>query len=502
MFRSLNADKDTYITDKFVDGVRAISGNVGIAGSLDLFKLYGITTSGSNKVPLTELSRILLHFDLEPIRELSNSGKINISHPSFRCHLNLKDVYGGQTTPNEFTVSVFPLSASFDEGFGKDTAYFSDKDVCNFLSSSKNSVWFITGCGLGGGATSQVDYITSTISLASIESNQYFKTGEEDLFIDVTQIISSTLSGEIPDAGFRLSLTSSIESDTHTYFVKRFGSRHSFDETKRPRLIVRFDDSIEDDTSNLYFDVSSSLFFNNYAYGQPTNILSSSQEVTGLNCLLLEMKTQVSGIGNYSLFFTGSQHSAGANFYEGVYSASIFIPSSDTALVTNLLQSGSIDFTPIWGSLDKTIQYLTGSKIKVRPQIRSSKKLSPQRFTVSVLGISADYTKDQDVFIRVNIFDNNDPLIISKKLPVITPGVVVRNCYYAIRDQQTNEYVIPFDTVYKSTKVSSDSEGMYFLFNTSALVTSRYYVIDIMILVDGTQQKYLNASEPFRIKKL
>jgi hypothetical protein len=502
MFRSLKADKDTYVTDKFVDGIRAISGNVGIAGSLDLFKLYGITTSGSNKTPLTELSRILLHFDLDPLRSLSNSGKIDIGHPSFKCHLNLKDVYGGQTTPNEFTVSVFPLSASFDEGFGKDTAYFFDKDVCNFLSSSKNVGWFLTGCGLGGGATTQSDYITSSLSIPNIETKQYFKTGEEDLNIDVTQIISATLSGELPDSGFRLSFTSSLETDVHTYFVKRFGSRHSFDETKRPRLLMRFDDSIEDDTSNLYLDVSSSLFFNNYAYGQPKNLLSSSQEVTGSNCVLLELKTQVSGVGSYSLFFTGSQHAVGANYYSGIYSASIFVPSTDTNLSINLLQSGSVSFTPIWSSLDRTVSYLTGSKIKAHPQIRTSKRLSPQRFTVSVLGISTDYVQDQDAFIRVNLFDKNDPQIIAKKLPVVTPSAVVRNCYYAIRDQQTNEYIVPFDDVYNSTKVSSDSEGMYFTFNTSALVASRYYVIDLMILVDGTQQKYLNASEPFRIKKL
>lgn len=504
MFRSIKADKDSYITDKFVNGVRAVSGNVGIAGSLDLFKLYGITFvgTGSNKVPQTELSRILLHFDLEEIRNLSGSRKIDITHPSFKCHMSLKDVYGGQTTPSDFTVSVFPLSSSFDEGFGKDTAYYGDRDICNFISASKNSSWFVSGCGLACDASSVGDYITSSLSIPNIDAKQYFKSGEEDLLVDVTHLISATLSGEIPDNGFRLSFTSSLESDVHTYFVKRFGSRHSFDETKRPSLLMRFDDSIEDDTTNLFLDVSSSLFLYNYAYGQPKNLLSSSQSVVGTNCLLLQLKTQVSGVGSYSLFFTGSQHAFGTNYAEGIYSASVYISSNDPNIRTNLLQTGSVKFTPIWSSLDGTIAYLTGSTVIANAPKTSTKILNPQRYTISVTGMSDEYTAEQDVFLRAYFFDQDDPQIISRKLPVILPGSVLRNCYYAIRDVQTNLYAVPFDTVYNSTKLSSDSDGMYFTFNTSALIPTREYTIDIMIIVNGIQQKYLDVNPPFRIKKL
>ena len=174
MFRSINADKDTYITNKYVDGIRAVSGNVGIAGSLDLFKLYGINFAGtgSNKIPQNELSRIFVHFDLDSIRNLHESGRIDINHESFKCHLLLKDVYGGQTTPADFTVSVFPLSASFAEGFGKDTAYYSDKDVCNFLSSSKSSGWFLTGCALACFSNTSGDYISSSTSIVNTEVTQ------------------------------------------------------------------------------------------------------------------------------------------------------------------------------------------------------------------------------------------------------------------------------------------------------------------------------------------
>ena len=126
MLKILKSDKDTYITNKVIKGKRQLNANVGLAGTLDLFKLYGASLSGSFKN--TELSRILIHFDLDPLRSLISSGKIDINDPSFWCKLHLKDVYGSQPTPTNFQVSVFPLSASFDEGIGRNVTYYSDYD--------------------------------------------------------------------------------------------------------------------------------------------------------------------------------------------------------------------------------------------------------------------------------------------------------------------------------------------------------------------------------------
>lgn len=506
MFRILKADKDTYITNKYVDGKPAVSGNVGIAGTLDLFKLYGITivTSGTTKTPKTELTRILVHFDLDPLRDLVTANKVDLSHSSFKCFMNLKDVYGGQPTPSNFTVDIFPLSASFAEGLGKDTAYYSDKDTANFLSASSTALWAGEGCTSACFSTGSGDYITSSVTIPSTKVSQTFVTGQEDLLVDVTSIVSATIKGDLPDAGFRISFTGDIESNLQTYFVKRFASRHAYDESKRPKMLIKFDDSILDDTTNLYLDSpsSSSLFLYNYVQNQLTNLVSASSSVTGSNCILLELQTEVSGVGTYRLYFTGSQHTYGSISATGIYSASVGLPLSNANLKTNFLQSGSVTFTPIWSSLDKKVAYVTGSSIVAYGPERITKRLNPRRYTVSVVGIGYDYSESEEVTMRVNIFDQNSPIIIAKRTPVELPGVVLKNSHYAVRNAVTDEYVIPFDTVTNSTKLSSDSNGMYFSFNTSALTPLNSYVIDIMIPVDGLQQKYLNASQTFRIMKL
>jgi hypothetical protein len=433
-----------------------------------------------------------------------DGNKVDIAHSSFKCFLNLKDVYGGQTTPSNFNVDIFPLSASFTEGVGKDTAYYVDEDRCNFISASTTAAWFGIGCTSACFSTGSGDYITSSITIADTKVSQTFVTGEEDLFVDVTSIISATLKNDLPDSGFRISYPSTLEDDQKTYFVKRFGSRHSYDESKRPKLVVKFDDSIQDDTSNLYLDspAASNLFLYNYSNGQLTNLNFNNSEVTGSNCVLLKLQTEVTGVGTYTLYFTGSQHSFGSNYSTGIYYAPVTLPLSNTNLRTTFEQTGSISFKSSWLSLDESLAFVSGSTVKALGPERTTQRLSPRRYTVNALGTSSDYSEEEDVTMRVNIFDANSPIMIAQRLPVITPSIILRNSYYAIRNHSTDEYEVPFDTTHNSTRLSSDSAGMYFTFNTSALTSLQTYVIDVMITVEGKQQKYFNASAPFRIVKI
>jgi hypothetical protein len=83
MFKVFKADKDAYITNKVIknDVSSSFKSNVGIAGTLDLFKLYGMTLSGTK--PNRELSRLLVHFDISGLRDLVYSGAIDYTHDSF-----------------------------------------------------------------------------------------------------------------------------------------------------------------------------------------------------------------------------------------------------------------------------------------------------------------------------------------------------------------------------------------------------------------------------------
>lgn len=503
MYRIVKADKDTYITNKIVKNVQKTKSNVGGAATLDLFKLNVITHSGS--LPNQEKSRLLIHFDLDPLRELIQTKKLDFNSPSFWCKLNLKDVYGGQPTPADFTVSIFPLSASFEEGLGKDVVFFSDSDISNWITASLGANWFITGCSkpcdsqIGGG-----DYITSSFSINDTKVQQYFKTGEEDLLVDVTHIISATLSGEIPDEGFRISFDETIENNEKTYFVKRFGSSAVYNETKQPRLIYGFDDSTTDDSQNLIFDKSCNLFLRNYAAGSLTNILSGSAltEITGTNSLLLKLSTTAVS-GGYTLYFTGSQYSysnSSLAYVDGTYFAPIVINSFDPNIAQVLLSSSSINFAPVWISLDGTVVYNSGSLVTFNKPSRLSSTRS-KKYVISVLNVKDSYkVNDSPALVNVNIFDQTSPLLTVVKLPVELVGTVVNDVFYEVRDANTDEIVIPHDAPHNATKVSADANGMYFEFDPSSLFVNHTYVIDIVINTDGRKTKYKNVSQAFKIE--
>ena len=500
MRKVLFADKDAYITNKIVKSTPAVSSNTGIAGSLDLFKVYTLNASGTS--PTRDVSRALVHFDLSSLKKDVEDGEVDINDSSFWCTMKFRDVYGGQPNPVNFTVDVYPLSSSFEEGFGKDVSYYADNDVANWISSSFGNSWFVTGCGLDTTADTPGDYITGSSLIPSTRIQQFFKNGTEDLVVDVTSIVSATLAGDIPDEGYRLSFTPEIESDDRTYFVKRFGSRHAYNESKRPIIEYGFDDSITDDTLNLHLDANCRINLYNYTSGELQNIFSGSSEVSGSNCLLLCLTTdRVDGSGSYSLYFTGSQQTRGSNLLEGSYYSNLSVSSSDEVIAEKLGVSSSISFSQAWLSLDNSLTYSLGNTLYVKRASRGSKFKGINKYTVSVTNVRNSYSREEKVTLRVNVQDYSDPLIKTVRLPVELPGIVLKKAFYRIRDTVTGEVAIPFDEAKNSTRISSDDSGMFFEFYTSPLISGRSYVIDVMLSSPhGEKVIFSDASSPFRIE--
>ncbi len=138
MYRILSASKDAYITNKIINGTfKATDANTGQAGTLDLFKIYDESSLSGDDRKQTEISRLLLKFNISEISDMQSKGKIDINHSTFKCLVGLHDVYGGQTTPSNFDIILFPLSQSFDEGSGYDVSSFRDIDSCNFVTASQ-----------------------------------------------------------------------------------------------------------------------------------------------------------------------------------------------------------------------------------------------------------------------------------------------------------------------------------------------------------------------------
>jgi len=502
MFKLLKATRDGYITNKIVlNRFRAKDANVGKAGTLDLFKLHDESRSGSAANP-QELSRLLVKFDLDPLRALTGS-VLDYTDSSFNCTLKMRDVVGGQTLPSNFSMMLYPLSKSFDEGIGRDVASFSDVDVANFLTASVTdgvvSLWTTEGADKKGllGSTN-IDVISSGnlgAGVVDLWLTQSFTAGDEDLSMDVTTLVSATLAGQLPDQGFRLSFSGSQETDSETRFVKRFISRHSHAQPhKVPTIEVKYNDSLQDHHNIFYFDLSGSLFFNSFERGQPANIASGSSltRITGNDSVHLTLNS-----GSYSFTVSGSQHSVGSNFVTGVYSASFAIPSTDATLLTEIQNAGSATFTEVWGSVDGTVAYSSSSLVILEAD-RSAFAYASEALHVTLPNSRAEYNSTEQARIRVHAIDHDDDsTIVFRKLPRVRPSKIFTKMHYRVRDAHDSEIVIPFDTTYNSTLLSTDSDGMYFDLHVDSLVVGAVYTFDF--LVEGASDTIIKSIGRFRV---
>jgi len=482
----VTASADTYITDKLVDSQRAVSGNVGRAGTLDIFKLYDESYQVTGAI---ELSRALIEFDYGRLKSLSSS---SLDLSNFRAVLRMKNVSTGQPVPSNFTLSLFPLASSFIEGMGRDVVSFSDVGTANYLSSSVDNPWFSEGCSAGGLlGSNDIDYIASGNfadgnGLRSLEKNQKFLVGNEDLEIDVTELVSASLANQIPVSGFRLSFTGSEETDDVTRFVKRFASRHVKDETIRPKIFVYFDDSREDNRKGMVFDVSGTLYLTNTIRNSRANFVSGSSlsPVSGENCILLSLST-----GSYFAYFTGSQDKY-TSYASGVYYAPCIITSNDSGIVSgttklsdHIAASGSVIFTERWTSLDGNVIFRSGS-ITIRKEDGETSFYSEEKLVAHCSG-PPSAPPDRLVLVRVRFFDLALEQESSKFSQKVTPAQIV-NALYRVIDVNSGKVIIDFDST--GTKMSLDENGNFFTFYSDMMPYGRPVTLEFLVTYNGNQK--------------
>ena len=502
MYRIINADKDAYITNKITNTVfRAKDANTGAAGTLDLFKLYDENTITGESTPI-ELSRILLHFDLTDISSSYVDGEFDIASPDFKCEIKLHDVYGGQTTPSNFKIIAYPLAKEFDEGIGRSIIRFEDLDVCNYLTASVSLstpvTWSQEGASkLGGIAAGSNNDIFASGSFGAgfinLFATQSFSTGEEDLLLDVTSAVSGVLTNQIGDYGFRISFSGSEETDSTTRFVKRFASRNTVNASKKPKLIVTYNDLIQDATQNFEFSTTNTLFLNSFGKSTHSNILSGSSltELTGANCLKILVKT-----GSIEKTFSGSQNSFGSVFTTGVYSSSFLISEFDTSLQSHILTSGSIPFNVYWKSNDLSVIFATTFFTASRPE-RTSFDQNPERFFVNIINMKTAYKQSEKIRFKLYVEDFNR-VISYVKVPIEKSSIILNEIYFQIRDFENNEIIIPFDD--PGTRISNDSTTHYFDIFMSSLLKGQIYTFEFKIVNKGEDIFLRDTAAKFRIE--
>jgi hypothetical protein len=190
------ANKDTTITNAFKPNnlVRATGSNMGLTDSMEIFSLYGHQASGS-----TELSRALLQFPITDLSTDRTNGDLPVSG-SVNFYLRMFNAEHPFTLPKEYTLSVFPMLASWEEGHGVDADEYShvtyDKEGANWVRREGVTSWTEPG----GDFDHNSEFVAD------------FNTGEEDLEIDITSLVEDWIAGTVTNNGLMLKLSGTYEA--------------------------------------------------------------------------------------------------------------------------------------------------------------------------------------------------------------------------------------------------------------------------------------------------
>ena len=102
--------------------------------------------------------------------------------------------------------------------------------------------------------------------------------------------------------------------------------------------------------------------------------------------------------------------------------------------------------------------------------------------------------------IKIRVFsEDRDRAVVFKKLPREKKSQLYHRMHYRVRDFQTDDIIIDFDTTSNSTRLSTDSNGMYFEFYVDSLPKGRTYVFDFLIKKAGFDTIITDAASKFRV---
>lgn len=468
--KQYTASADTTITNAFKANLtaRGVSANMGQSDILEVFKIFGQASSGSQ-----ELSRVLIKFPIESIVSDRTSNLIPASG-SVKFFLNLYNAKHSTTVPKNYTLSILAASSSWDEGQGLDMEEYSDYGTAN---------WIIRQSSSGGGTSSWST--AGGDSYATPAFSQSFINGTEDISVDVTTLVEQWLTGSKQNDGFLIRLTSSIEASFESYYTKRFFARGTEFFFKRPKIEARWDSARRDNRGLFYASSSASdsnintIFLYNVVRGQLRNIPTVS---TG-NIYVRVYDDPISG----SILTASQNPVTGGWVSTGIYSASFALNTTASEVFDR------------WFNSALTTCYHTGS-ITI-DQYEAQDYDVTNNYVISLINGKPNYATSEGARFRFFIRNKDwNPTIYTVATSEME-NLTVESASYKIVRASDNTRVIEYGTGSTlHTIMSYDVSGNYFDLDMSILEPDYKYQIYLSFFDSQTNSwKEQKQSFNFRV---
>ena len=407
-----DATQDNTITNAFKADLRtkATGSNMGASDILETFVIHG-QTSASISAQNAEEARILIQFDLNKISSDRSAGTIPASG-SVNFYLKMFNAAHADTTPENLTLDVKILSASWDEGRGLDMENYTDIGKCNWVSASSTTAWATTGS----------DYHALT-AVNNFSGSVTFVKGNEDLELEVTPAVENWLDGTKTNYGFLLKQTqAAITGSSGSLFTKMFHGRSTEFVMQKPVIEARWDDSRKDQRGS--FILSSSVlssenrlsvaFYTASSGGAPIGVRAIVTDITGAATTAVEAGKLIEN----------------GNEITGIYTAS-FATTSSFSELNDVWHSGSTEF-------------FTGSFKPTSYKLLLEDRTEP--YMSKITNLSSLYSTDDKPVFRVFVRPKRWQPTIYSVASVEIENTIIEDAYYKVFRIEDNLEVIPLGT--------------------------------------------------------
>lgn len=405
-------------------------------------------------------------------------------------------------------ISVPSSSAEYEVGYQTSTnninSYFATGSVIThhfIVQRYDNGMSYLWGQWSAGDNLSVrigVDDVFYTSSVVSIsETSSYFATGSNGTTY-TGSISGSVSSGNLYGIAISGDLNGSIitGSSDNNQFSGSYGG------TFVTYTIPDFSGSFSG--SGLSGDLVSEYVYGNIVGTIVSGSLSGSIYSGNLSGSLVTGSSDgtyfVAGVYDSEYFLSSSIIFGGMS---GSVLANAFITSSlysgyvsgyvNGQIISGIFTTGDLAGTNFVGTIVGSYSTSSYSVVTVITESVFHPINSEKPFTITIQNLKKEYTFGDNP--RINMFAReNMPLKTfekaSQQSAYVKTKLLPSSSFYAIQDNETEEFVVSFDNY---TKISCDLDGHYFDLNTSALEKERYYKIVIKVeCLDGNVYTFDN----------
>jgi hypothetical protein len=184
---------------------------------------------------IKDVSRALIKFDLNALSQAIAAGDVTPTD----IRLIMRETESNEI-PLEYTIYAYPISQSWEMGNGTRFDDISTTGVTWTYRDGQSAIDWIT-TNLATGSDSNPNDGTGGTWYTIVSASQSFNYETADLNMNVKGIVNQWLSGSLPNDGFILKYSSSLENNTSDYGQLKFFSKETYT-IHQPKLVVSWDD--------------------------------------------------------------------------------------------------------------------------------------------------------------------------------------------------------------------------------------------------------------------